>query len=114
MPPTILVVGATGQQGGGVINALLSTGRSDLSIRALTRNPSSSSAKALEKKGVQPYRGDLLDRQSLVKALAGVDYAYLVTDFRGPEDIEGELKQGKQFIDAAKEAGGCNRFSITC
>jgi uncharacterized protein YbjT (DUF2867 family) len=54
---------------------------------------------------VQPVKGDLLDRQSIFKALEGVDAAYLVTDFRGPEDVEGELKQGKQFVDVAKEAG---------
>lgn len=110
--PTVLVVGATGQQGGGVVNALLSTGRSDLTIRALTRNPGSDSAKALARKGVEPHQGDLLNRSSLAKALLGVDYAYLVTDFRGPEDVHGELKQGKEFIDSAKEAGKYTKFSI--
>lgn len=103
--PSILVVGATGQQGGGVINALLSHGRDDLVVRALTRNPASRAAKSLEARGVQPVKGDLLDRQSLMAALTGVDSAYLVTDFRGPEDIEGELKQGRLFIDTAKESG---------
>ncbi|KAH6656181.1 hypothetical protein F5X68DRAFT_178887 [Plectosphaerella plurivora] len=103
--PTIFVVGGTGQQGGGVLNALLSHGHSDLVIRALTRNPSSSAARTLETRGVQPVKGDLLDRSSLLAALAGVDRAYLVTDFRGPEDVEGELKQGRLFIDTAKEAG---------
>lgn len=101
----ILVVGATGQQGGGVINALLASGRTDLSIRALTRNPSSASAQALAQRGVHAFKGDLLDRQSVVDALEGVDAAYLVTDFRGPEDVAGELRQGRQFVDAAKETG---------
>ncbi|RSL47456.1 hypothetical protein CEP53_009934 [Fusarium sp. AF-6] len=103
--PTFLVVGATGQQGGGVVEALLASDHPDLTIRALTRNPSSSAAQALASRGVQPVKGDLLDRQSISKALEGADAAYLVTDFRGPEDVEGELKQGKQFVDAAKEAG---------
>lgn len=103
--PTILVVGATGQQGGGVINALLASGSTDLKIRALTRNPASSAAQALSKRGIEPVKGNLLDRQSLAKALTGCDAAYLVTDFRGPEDIDGELKQGRQFVDAAAEAG---------
>jgi uncharacterized protein YbjT (DUF2867 family) len=103
--PTFLVVGATGQQGGGVVEALLASDRPDLTVRALTRNPSSSTAQALARRGVQPVKGDLLDRQSIFKALEGVDAAYLVTDFRGPEDVEGELKQGKQFVDVAKEAG---------
>ncbi|GME61919.1 hypothetical protein CEP52_008575 [Neofusicoccum parvum] len=103
--PTILIVGATGQQGGGVVNALLATGRIDLSLRALTRNPSSASATALSARGVQPVKGDLLDRASVAQALKDCDAAYLVTDFRGREDVDGELKQGRQFVDAAKELG---------
>ena len=103
--PTVLVVGATGQQGGGVTSALLASGRSDLKIHALTRNPSSGAAQALSKRGVVPVKGDLLSRPDLEKALRGIDAAYLVTDFRGPEDVQGELKQGRQFIDVAKEAG---------
>jgi uncharacterized protein YbjT (DUF2867 family) len=102
---SLLVVGATGQQGGGVISALLGYGRTDLTIKALTRNTSSAAAQSLSRKAVQLCKGDLLDRQSLLNALDGVDAAYLVTDFRGPEDIEGEMKQGKQFVDAAKESG---------
>ncbi|KAK7223284.1 hypothetical protein V2G26_011287 [Clonostachys chloroleuca] len=101
---SVLVVGATGQQGGGIISALLGYGRTDLTIKALTRNTSSAAAQSLSKKGVQLCKGDLLDRQSLLNALNGMDVAYLVTDFRGPEDIEGETKQGKQFVDAAKES----------
>ncbi|KAK7429843.1 hypothetical protein QQZ08_003688 [Neonectria magnoliae] len=103
--PTFLIAGATGQQGGGVVEALLASGHPDLTIRALTRNPSSSAAQALERRGVQAVKGDLLDRESLVRAFEGVDAAYLVTDFRGPEDVEGELKQGRQYVDVAKDAG---------
>lgn len=102
---TILVVGATGQQGGGVINALLSQGSTQLTIRAMTRNPSSSIAKGLANRGVLPVKGDLQDRMSLLAALQNVDVAYLVTDFRGLGDIQGELEQGRNFLEAAKEAG---------
>ncbi|KAG5745334.1 hypothetical protein H9Q70_011966 [Fusarium xylarioides] len=81
--PTILVVGATGQQGGGVVKALLSSGRTDLVVRALTRNPTSGPAYSLAYRGVQLVKGDLLDPESLARALGGADAAYLVTDFRG-------------------------------
>ncbi|KAG5808547.1 hypothetical protein H9Q74_002508 [Fusarium xylarioides] len=103
--PTILVVGATGQQGGGVVKALLSSGRTDLVVRALTRNPTSGPAYSLAYRGVQLVKGDLLDPESLARALGGADAAYLVTDFRGYRDTDGELEQGRQFIDAAKTAG---------
>lgn len=46
--PTIAIVGSTGAQGGSVINQLLKTGA--WKIRALTRNASSESAKALAAK----------------------------------------------------------------
>lgn len=105
IPTKILVVGATGQQGGGVVNALLSLGSTDLTITASTRNPTSAAAQKLSSKGVGLCKGDLLDRESLVAALADVDAAYLVTDFRGPEGVSGELQQGRQFVDCAREAG---------
>ncbi|KAH7142169.1 hypothetical protein EDB81DRAFT_723438 [Dactylonectria macrodidyma] len=102
--PLILVVGATGQQGGAVTNALLASGHNNLKIRALTRNPSSAASKALADRNVELARGDLLDGDSLLTALTGCGAAYLVTDFRGEGDVAGEIKQGKLFTDKAKEA----------
>src|SRR5947207_13993590 len=43
----ILVTGATGKQGGALIRALLSSPKPAIHIYALTRNPSSPSAKTL-------------------------------------------------------------------
>lgn len=103
--PTILVTGGTGQQGGAVIDALLTSPTDDLVVRALTRNTKSSAAQALTHRGVQLYRGDLTDSNSLIVALDGCDAAHLVTDFRNPDDIAGELRQGYTFIDAAKQVG---------
>lgn len=50
-------------------------------------------------------QGNLEDRKSLNRALEGIDVAYLVTDFRGPGGIEGELKQGRGFVDACQSVG---------
>lgn len=59
----ILVVGATGKQGGACIDALLES--SDLpsgtTIRFLTRNTTSAAAVKLIKRGANAYKGDLLD-----------------------------------------------------
>lgn len=100
---TILVVGATGKQGGQVMAALLNSGRSQLSLRFLTRNDSSPSATELISKGATAVVGNLSDRQSLLTALKGVDRAYLVTDAGAGEEKEAEL--GINFVEAAKEAG---------
>lgn len=72
------MVGATGQQGSNLIKAPLTTGHSNLTIRALTRNPDSSLVGPVKRKGVVPCCGDLMDCESLVKALDDVEYAYLV------------------------------------
>lgn len=98
----VLIVGATGKQGGAAVSALLNS-HNGPSIRALTRNTSSTSAEALKAKGVETVRGDLLDKASLVQALQGVNAAFLVTDPSGV-GVEKEVKQGETFFAAAKEA----------
>ena len=50
----IVVVGATGRQGGGVANTFL--GLSNWHVRAMTRNPSSETAQALSTKGEKIQR----------------------------------------------------------
>ena len=64
----VLVVGATGFLGGQVVDALLARGKS---VRALVR-PGSDAA-TLESKGVEIARGDMLDVDSLVRAMIGAD-----------------------------------------
>lgn len=105
MPVNILIVGATGKQGGKTISTLLESrnSTSELSLRFLTRNPESPAAKALAAKGAQPIKGDLLDKEALRKALDGVERAFLVTDSLVGEEKAKE--QGVGFVDIAKEAG---------
>lgn len=59
----IAVVGGTGGQGGGVVDALLASGK--FTVRAASRNPSSDAAKALANRGVEVIKADLLDAASL-------------------------------------------------
>lgn len=102
---TFLIVGATGKQGGRAISTLFdqqSTNKG-ISLRFITRNTESASAKKLEEKGTKAYKADLFDKESLRQALTGVDRAFLVTDAMAGE--EKEAQQGKTFIDVAKEVG---------
>lgn len=102
MTTTILVVGATGKQGGKAISTLLDQQTANnLSLRFITRNPDSGSSKKLIERGAKAYKADLFDKESLKIALEGVDRAFLVTDAMAGEVKESE--QGKIFIDAAKE-----------
>lgn len=101
----VVVFGATGLQGGGVVDALLEQG--NLKVRAVTRDPGSDKAKALASRGVDVVQADLEDFASLQKAFDGTYGAFLVTDFyRGAEaKPEKETAQGKAAVDAAKQAG---------
>jgi saccharopine dehydrogenase-like NADP-dependent oxidoreductase len=57
----ILVTGATGKQGGAVINTLLSSGAIDITILALTRDAKSPAAIKLEERGIKIVQGDFND-----------------------------------------------------
>jgi nucleoside-diphosphate-sugar epimerase len=68
MPKNLLITGATGQQGGSTIKALLASPQaSDFTILAVTRNAASASAKKLEEQGVKIVQGDLNDVPGIFK-----------------------------------------------
>jgi uncharacterized protein YbjT (DUF2867 family) len=73
MSKPILVTGATGKQGGAVINALLSSpSAKDFTILAVTRNAESGSARKLVERGVKIVQGDLKDVEAIFKEAAKV------------------------------------------
>jgi len=98
---TILVAGATGQQGGAVVRHLRGGG---FAVRALTRDPASDRARALSADGVEVARGDLSDRASLDAALEGVYGVFgMATPFE--QGMDAEVLQGTTLGDAARAAG---------
>lgn len=101
--PVILVTGATGNQGGAVIDALLAVPRS-WHVRALTRSPQGKKARALAARGVEVFGGDLADASSLKQALNGVHGAFSVQNSM-TAGLAKEEQQGLTFADAALAAG---------
>ncbi|MFE3608161.1 NmrA/HSCARG family protein [Streptomyces goshikiensis] len=99
--PVVLVVGATGQQGGAVARHLLAAGRP---VRALTRDPDKPAARALAELGAQVVAGNLEDADSLRQALAGAEAVFCVTQFF-EAGYDGEVAQGRRMVDLAAEAG---------
>ncbi|RAH79474.1 NAD(P)-binding protein [Aspergillus japonicus CBS 114.51] len=81
MTKTITIIGATGTQGGSVVNALLSTPSTYTTIRAITRHPTSAAAQTLAAKDVQLIPADLHDPTSLQTAFAGTHALFAVTNF---------------------------------
>jgi uncharacterized protein YbjT (DUF2867 family) len=97
----IAVIGATGQQGRSVIDALHDA---DAPVRALVRNPDSSAARALRAAGADVVQADQEDSESLADALAGVASLFYMTTFEGPEGPAGEVRRGHAVADAAARA----------
>jgi uncharacterized protein YbjT (DUF2867 family) len=97
---SVLVTGATGKQGGAVARALLKKGHR---VRALTRKPDSQGAQALKQLGAELAAGDFGDRDSLAKALSGVDAVFIMSSFEAGLDVE--TRQAITTVDAAKAAG---------
>jgi len=97
----VLVTGATGSQGGSVVQALLKHGHQ---VRGMTRNVVSPAAEQLSKQGVEVVAGDFTDQDSLVRAASGVDTIFtMTTPFE--EGVERETAQGIAITEAAKAAG---------
>jgi uncharacterized protein YbjT (DUF2867 family) len=101
--PLMTVFGGTGQQGGGVVSALL--GRGEFAVRVATRNPTSDAARALVARGVEIVKADLVEPNSLGAALRGAYGAFLVTNFWDPGvgTREGEIATAA--VKAARAAG---------
>ncbi len=97
----ILVSGATGRQGGAVARELLSRG---YRVRGLTRNPDSERAQQLAGLGIEMVRGDFDDIDSLNRAAQGAYGVFSVQNF-WEHGKQGEIRQGSNLADAAKQAG---------
>ncbi|KAF5849418.1 hypothetical protein GGP41_006367 [Bipolaris sorokiniana] len=93
----IAVTGATGSQGGGVVNIMKKT--PGWKVRAVTRNPDNNAAKKLAKEGIEVVKADFDDEASLRSAFDGVHAVFAVTNwweslFRGKTQHEcGEIEE---------------------
>ena len=101
----IAVVGATGAQGGGLVQAMLKDALGGFTPRAVTRNPESAKARALAERGAQVVAADIDDEASLAKALEGAHGAYFVTNFWEHFSPEKEQAQARNLAAAAKHSG---------
>lgn len=100
---SVLVVGATGKQGGAVADHLLSGEYGEFDVYALTRRPESDRARALAEEGATVVSGDLRDKDSYRKAVDAVDAVYCMTHFAAGYD--GEVEQGTNVAELAAAAG---------
>jgi uncharacterized protein YbjT (DUF2867 family) len=91
----VLVTGATGNTGSGLVPALRSAG---VDVRAFVRDESK--AQPLKDVGAEIVVGDLDQPETIAPAIEGVDKIYLLT-WNGPT----QAQQAENVIEAAKRAG---------
>lgn len=131
-PKLIVVFGATGNQGGSVIDTFLED--PEWRIRGITRDSSSAKALSLASRGVEVVQAELDDPASLTAALQGSNAIFAVSDFWSiyfnAADAKDEFKpkpdqqlnmwakgretsQLKNVIDAAAQVSTLERFIIS-
>jgi len=107
----VLVVGGTGMLGGQVVTELLNRGKQ---VRALVRP--GSDASRLESAGVEIARGDMMDQESLLRAMAGADAVVTTaagyTRHRKGDTPETDTVGNSNLAEAAKRTG-VRRFVLT-
>ncbi|THH02949.1 hypothetical protein EW145_g6664 [Phellinidium pouzarii] len=96
--PLVVVLGATGAQGGSVVKYLLGDPDKSFRVRAVTRNVDSARAKDLIAQNVEVVRANPDDLESIINAFNG---AYGVF---GTMVKETEIQHGKHLVDAAQAA----------
>jgi uncharacterized protein YbjT (DUF2867 family) len=102
---TLVIIGATGAQGGGLARAVAADKSSPFAARGVTRKVDSDKAKALSGQGIEVVAGDLDDQKSLEQAFKGASSAFCVTNYWEHFSPERELAQARNMAQAAKAAG---------
>lgn len=109
-----LVVGATGNVGGGAARELAGRGAR---VRALVRAPDGRpEAEELRERGIEVVAGDLTDPGSLSRACRGVQTVVCTVTTMpapGPDGLQRVDREGVQALIDAAEAAGVGRFVYT-
>jgi dihydroflavonol-4-reductase len=109
----VLVTGGSGFIGGALVDALVSQGRP---VRALAR--SAAAADALRGKGAEPVTGDVLDGDSLARAMDGCSVVYHAAGVNtfclaDPRPMELANVEGSANVIAAAAGTGVHRVVYT-
>ncbi|KAL7939283.1 hypothetical protein V8C35DRAFT_286224 [Trichoderma chlorosporum] len=107
MSKILTVFGATGNQGGSVVEAILAdpTLSQEFRIRGITRDVNKPAAKRLADKGVELVVADMSSASSVAPAVEGAHTVFLVTNFWESMSADTEVSQGRAVVDASKTAG---------
>lgn len=107
MSKLITVFGATGVQGGSVVNAILARPilSKEFKVRAITRDPSKPNAQGLRSRGVETVKADLEHSESVTEALKDSYAVFAVTNYWEKRSKQLEVEQGKTVAHVCKAVG---------
>ncbi|KAK6837461.1 hypothetical protein RU639_001464 [Aspergillus parasiticus] len=109
-PQTIVVIGATGSQGGAVVKELLAN-RDFYHVRAITRDVTKPASQKLAALGAEVRSADLNSgSDALAQVFAGADGIFALTDFWQTQSTATEITQGRAIADAAARTGTLKHF----
>ena len=107
MSKVLAIFGATGHQGGSLLNYVLNDPElsKTYKIRAITRDVSSDKVEHLREK-VEVVQGDVSDRKSLERALSGAHTVFaMTTPSFGPNPFEEEVNNAVTIAEIAHQQG---------
>ncbi|WP_158056266.1 NmrA/HSCARG family protein [Halorussus halophilus] len=102
MTNRVLVTGATGTQGGAVVDHLLSGDHGEFEVHAMTRHPETSEAHVLADRGAEVVEGDLMQKNNLRPLVEDVDAVFGMTNF-WEAGFDDEIEQGTNLAEVAAE-----------
>ncbi|EJD36252.1 NAD(P)-binding protein [Auricularia subglabra TFB-10046 SS5] len=104
--PLVVVVGATGLQGGSVIRHLIESDKA-YRLRGLTRDAAKPVSLKLKEDGVEVVSVNIVvgNEAAVRAAFAGAEVVFGVTNFWEHFDMAREVVDGKLIVDAAKAVG---------
>jgi uncharacterized protein YbjT (DUF2867 family) len=108
MSKLLVVFGATGQQGGSLVDYVINDPElsKQYNVRGVTRDLSKPAAQALLQKGVEVVKGDADDKESLEQAMQGAHTVFAITvTIYDHLTKRREISQGKAMADAAVATG---------
>lgn len=109
MSKLLVVFGASGNQGGSVLNYVLNDSAlsKEYKLRAVTRDPAKSEFDGLKSKGVEVVKGDYSDPSSLNSAVkdAFMVFGNTLSIYDPVNGAAEETGNGKAIVDAAVAAG---------
>jgi uncharacterized protein YbjT (DUF2867 family) len=100
----VVVAGATGQQGGAVVDHLLDGNHGDFEVYALSRSPESDACQVLEERGATTVGSDLSDKETFRSTVENADGVFCVTSF-AHAGTDGEIEHGTNMAEVAADVG---------